>query len=58
LRIQQSNLFACKRQMCLDLLSPTEGVAARVGFDLRAVQRHAFHGDQSFGAEHAQHLHQ
>ena len=43
--------------MRLQLLPPPEAVAARTGLDLGAVQRHPFHGDQTLGAQHAQHLH-
>ena len=39
-----------------DFLATTESVAARVGFNFGAVQRDPFERDQTFGAQHAQHL--
>ncbi len=40
---------------CQRLLA-AEGVAARIGLDLRAVQRHPLQGDQTLGAQHPQYL--
>ena len=45
-----------RRQMRRNLLVATEGVTARIGFDLGSVQRDSFQGNQPFGAQHPQYL--
>ncbi len=42
LRVQNAHLLAGRRQMHRNLLVATEGVAARIGFDLSPVQSYPF----------------
>jgi len=56
LLVQHAHLLVRRRQMRRDFLATTESVAARVSFNLGAVQRNPFQSDQTFGAQHAQHL--
>lgn len=57
LRIQDPHLLARQCQMRFDLLLTPKRVAAGIGFDLGAIQRHPFHGNQPLGTQHAEHLH-
>ena len=56
--LHEPHLLARQFQVRLQLLLAAEGVAASVGFDLRPVQRYALQGDQTFGTQHPQHLHE
>lgn len=51
-------MLARQFQVRFQFLFATEGIAPGIGFDFGSVQRHPFQRDQSFGAQHAEHLHE
>ena len=51
-------LLSRQSQMSIQLVFTPKRVATRIGLDLGAIQGDSFHGDQAFGTQHAQHLHE
>jgi hypothetical protein len=43
--VQDAHLLACQFQVHFEFLFATEGVAAGIGFDFGAAQRHPFQRD-------------
>ncbi len=56
--VQDAHLLARQFQVRFQFLFAAEAIASGVGFDFGSVQCHPFQTDQTFGAQHAEYLHE